>query len=283
MTGVSIALSCIIVSTFLGLLSAIIQKEKSINHVVKMPEVTLYLGCIFFVIAIILSTLHLFTSLPDVIVFIAIGAGVLAFMFIIMYNSLKIYYTQDSFVVKRIFHKTVEFQYTDIVEVIPGINEGYTLVLRNGKVSVDEFAVGSQDFFDFAEYKYREAGLGICIPDGQQKLFNGYVVDLWPMTILVCIVGALMIGTSIWITVSLYNTPQLDDGNISQINDVGSEQEETETEEGIILRGREAAVFVWSIPVLYWIGVAGSWYILSHAPEHPHLAALLIKKEHRNF
>ena len=45
----------------------------------------------------------------------------------------------------------------------------------------------------------------------------------------------------------------------------------------------EAIMVIWSIVILYLLLAVWACHILNHAPEHPRLAALLVKKEYRNF
>ena len=40
---------------------------------------------------------------------------------------------------------------------------------------------------------------------------------------------------------------------------------------------------VWALNVLYWVFIAFSCMILSHAPKHPFISKLLIRKEYRNW
>lgn len=42
-------------------------------------------------------------------------------------------------------------------------------------------------------------------------------------------------------------------------------------------------LLMWAITLLYWLLFAASCFILNHASAHPHLAALLVKPDQRNF
>ena len=46
---------------------------------------------------------------------------------------------------------------------------------------------------------------------------------------------------------------------------------------------RKALLIVWSVCLVYWGLSIGGYCILCHAPEHPRLAGLLIRREFRNF
>ena len=46
---------------------------------------------------------------------------------------------------------------------------------------------------------------------------------------------------------------------------------------------RKALLIVWSVCLAYWGLSIGGYWILCHAPEHPRLAGLLIRREFRNF
>ena len=45
----------------------------------------------------------------------------------------------------------------------------------------------------------------------------------------------------------------------------------------------EIMVFLWGMAIIYGLLLYAGYYILCHAPAHPRLASLLIKKEYRNF
>lgn len=46
---------------------------------------------------------------------------------------------------------------------------------------------------------------------------------------------------------------------------------------------RNSLITMWAICLAYWGLGIGGYYILCHAPEHPRLAGLLIRREFRNF
>ena len=46
---------------------------------------------------------------------------------------------------------------------------------------------------------------------------------------------------------------------------------------------REGLTMLWVICLVYWGLSIGGYWILCHAPEHPRLAGLLIRREFRNF
>lgn len=46
---------------------------------------------------------------------------------------------------------------------------------------------------------------------------------------------------------------------------------------------RNGLITLWAVCLAYWGLGIGGYYILCHAPEHPRLAGLLIRREFRNF
>lgn len=251
-----IMLSCITVLIYLNLLLVILYREKTADNVVSMPKLCLILGIFLNIAAFGLMAASIFLNFSMILLILSICFAVLSCMFLVMYYSLRIYYNYNKFVVKRLFRKTRTFRYSEIQSVIPGSGMAYTLVCNNGKVYVDSFAVGGMYFYVFAEQRFIKGGGGNSIPESRPKLFNGNVIEPIPIVVISIIIGLAWLAIAIWFTVEYFN------GGLIAVKDL---------------------LIIWGVVAVYAVILIISNYILCNAQKYPRIAALLIKKENRNW
>ena len=276
----------IFVPVLLYLLHYVMKKEQPVYHVVSMPKAAAYLAVGLAVVSLVFCVIALMQILTVISVMIASCAGLLAILFAAMYFSIRVRYTHDVFWVKRILRREKFYAYTQIDSVMPGSGSGYKLYMQTGeKIAIDAFAVGGDDFLDFAEYMYNEAGLGICIPDKHSMLFRGNVKNPMEFVFVVCLLGAWIFVGAVILTVM--HIQEQNSAAVPSASTVISESDDSiegaqaQKQDDANCDGMEVIV-AWTILLLYVAVCAWAYHILCYAEKHPILARLLVKKEYLN-
>lgn len=239
--------------------SSIAKKEIASYHLVAMPKVFAWVAAVSTACSFA-CMIYILSAAEDGIAPVLLCAfAALSLLFWIAYFSVRIEYDATGFRVKKLFRRKRQYGYEDILAQAPLMGNGCVFVMRSGRIRVDDFMVGGVDFIDYAEYQYRTLGLGFGIPDDAHGPFRGNVKDPWPMMIIACIVGAILLLFAVGCTVSVI----VENEPLNEVADV--------------------LLFVWGMTVLYWICCFVGNHILCNAQKYPRLAKLLVKKEYRNF
>ena len=253
MTISQITISCLFVPIIVSIVLSMMEqgKEVSAKGVVHMPKYAWTLGLILSALAVCICITCLLATLPEWAWIVAIAAGALGFVFLMMYRSLHITYDKKSFRVKRLFRAPKTYHYDEITGVTFGAGDQYMLHLKKGRIFVDNLAVGGTEFLYYAQVKWLECGLGDEFPEKRSRLFNGYLLNPGEFFIVLLIVPVMLTGLLIWIVIASDNTKD------------------------IIIFGL--------ITAFVWLLFAVIYYICSHAPKYEKIMALLVKRDYWNF
>lgn len=161
---------------------------------VRMPKGLLLMGVFSGLFCLVLAVCSVLLKLGIVWHLLLISSALLAVICLLAYCSLTIGYDGKTFQCRTPFFKK-RYRYSDIRGIISGANGSYTLIMTKGKVRVDGMAVGGQQFLDYADKRHYEIGLG-AIPEIQNQIFHGNVVEPIPKIILLCFPGICLIALS---------------------------------------------------------------------------------------
>ena len=253
MTISQITISCLFVPIIVSIVLSMMEqgKEAAAKDVVHMPKYAWTLGLILSALAVCICITCLLATLPEWAWIVAIAAGALGLVFLMMYRSLHITYDKKSFRVKRLFRAPKTYHYDEITGVTFGAGDQYTLHLKKGRIFVDNLAVGGTEFLYYAQVKWLECGLGDEFPEKRSRLFNGYLLNPVEFFVALIIAPVMLTGLLIW-------------GVITSDN---------------IVDALPLAI----ITSFVWLLFAAIYYICSHAPKYEKIMQFLVKRDYWNF
>ncbi len=119
----------------------------------------------------------------------------LGVVLIVAYFNCRIYYNEEEFTVKYFIGITRTFTYDQITGLRKEMHEDY-LYMGKHRAMIDEFSVGSYEFLNLAQRKYRHNNNGKYIPTVLKKhdIFKGNIKDSASLVIAYTIVEVLLIG-----------------------------------------------------------------------------------------
>ena len=161
----------VIVSYFL----ALAKREDSNNKdgYVHMPVLFLIFGIITSTFFLVISIIAAFANAPAWCVLLFFAFSLLGATFIIVYANCKIFYDKDGFVAKNFFGIKRKYTYEQVKSLKENMHEKY-LYVGEGRIMIDEFAVGGSEFIAYVKKKYREIHKGEALPK-----FNNYKTDIF--------------------------------------------------------------------------------------------------------
>ena len=123
---------------------------------------------------------------------------------IIAYFNCRIYYNEEEFTVKYFIGIKRTFTYDQITGLRKEMHETY-LYMGKHRAMIDEFSVGSYEFLNLAQRKYRQNNNGKYIPTVLKKhdIFKGNIKDSGSLVIAYTIFEVVLIG---FLAFVLYHT-----------------------------------------------------------------------------
>lgn len=253
MTISQITISCLFVPIIVSIVLSMMEqgKEVSATGVVHMPKYAWTLGLILSALAVCICITCLLATLPEWAWIVAIAAGALGLVFLMMYRSLQITYDKKCFRVKRLFRAPKTYHYDEITGVTFGAGDQYMLHLKKGRIFVDNLAVGGTEFLYYAQVKWLECGLGDEFPEKRSRLFNGYLLNPVEHFVALIIAPVMFTGLFVWVVIAPANMRDI--------------------------------VIIGIITVFVWLLFAAVYYICSHAPKFEKIMPFLVKSDYWNF
>ena len=158
-----------------GFVYTLKQPSNSSRREVCLPKKYSYIGSGSGILFLILTLVCAFSNEPVILAFLFLCITAVCGLLVLMYINRRISYDDDGFVVKNIFGKTEEYNYSDITGRANNVTN-VALYIDDEKISIDTASVGMYKFLDAASKGY-EMEHGEKIPPHKKRndLFNGNI------------------------------------------------------------------------------------------------------------
>lgn len=213
------ALIPLIVTIVIRSMSGEKPKEKGRVRFSKLMLVTGVVGFLFFFTFFVLSTVY--GELWATIGFLAFG--LIDVLLLMIYFNFRIDYGRDGFYYRNFWGVRRYYHYKDITSGRRGVN-AYYLRLGKRKLTVEIIAVGSHDFYQYAERRYKSIkGKKLpSIPTSKHDIFNGKILDGGDIIVgyvffqvIILVFAAIFLWFGLWGGESVDNTTEVQESVVS--------------------------------------------------------------------
>lgn len=214
--GLTFLLIPVIVS---GVFSWLRQPKAGNAGEVYLPKFFVIIGTItsvFFLIPALITTV--FSDEPMGVSVLFLLLALVGASLVIAFINCRISYDQDGFVSKNFFGVKRKYTYEDVTAIKENVHEKYIYVGK-GRIMVDEFSIGGEDFVKLVKTKYRTIHGGKSLPrrdDKKYDIFNGNVRDAGGFLIVYGLVAATTVGFLLFTVYNAYLSPSTTTNTIEQ-------------------------------------------------------------------
>lgn len=184
-----------------GIIALLSKPKESKDNTVRLPKLLLVIGIVCSAFFLTLLFITLFLAQPLWIPAIFLAFSLLGAMLILMYINYRIEYDNFGFTVTGYFGKKRSFTYDMITGARDATQEAY-IYFGEKRVMIDKMAIGSAQFLELVEKKYKALNGGHDIPEQKPKrdIFRGNVKNSGALIFVFAMLEALLIGLLIFVT-----------------------------------------------------------------------------------
>ena len=190
-------------------------KQPSTTHrkEVCLPKRFSYIGSGCGVLFMILTLVCVFANEPLILAFFFLCFTAICGLLVLMYINRRIYYNDESFVVKNIFGKTDKYHFSEITGKVNNVSS-VAIYVGEQKISIETTSVGLYKFLDAASKGYeRHHDEKIPPHERRNDLFNGNIKGstqiFWGYVAIYAVLLVFFIF-SLWVTYSKSNETNTD-------------------------------------------------------------------------
>ena len=159
------------------------------------------LGAVFGGLSLLTCIVALILHRTNALLIISGGFCILSILFAVIENSLKIWYDEDHFTVKRFFLKPKTYTYDEVQKIIRGANEGYTIIVNGKPLRIDSMMAGKTGFMTNVFVQYIKIH-NVDIPERQSKVFKGNIYNPAQVLIFLLLAPIALTGLTAFIMIS---------------------------------------------------------------------------------